>query len=267
MKAKDGRATARRNEMRVLRALHRFGWLRTRDLAALVWTNWAPKPDGVPAWVPAVATPSGLRMAQRTLERLRERPWVLKGTGPDGAVVYVLAEAGARELQAVGVQAKSGKDLLRFRGGYFRHRLHSNAIATSAIVQGFRAATEREIAQGQWIGGRDGIAGKRPDVLVRSGSQAWWVEIERSRKNSKDYAALLRWLVAIRQDLLRPEGPELLGPDVRLAGIVFVCTPAFRARLSADLARLEGLADLYGPQDFLVWVLYEPDDIIFLNAR
>ena len=54
----DGRVAARDNELRVLRALHRFGWLRTRDIAALVWLIWA-KLDGV------AATPS-LRPAAPT---------------------------------------------------------------------------------------------------------------------------------------------------------------------------------------------------------
>mgnify|MGYP000853832867 FL=1 len=48
MTNKDGRAIARENEVRVLRALHRFGWLRTRDLAVLVWQRWARSPAEEP---------------------------------------------------------------------------------------------------------------------------------------------------------------------------------------------------------------------------
>ena len=76
--SKDGRAVARENEVRVLRALNRFGWLRTRDLAALVWQEWARSPAGEPSLKPATATAAGLRMAQRTLRRLREKRLVLK---------------------------------------------------------------------------------------------------------------------------------------------------------------------------------------------
>ena len=49
MKTKDGRALARENELNVMRALHRFGWLRTRNLAALVWQRWARNPAEVPS--------------------------------------------------------------------------------------------------------------------------------------------------------------------------------------------------------------------------
>ncbi|MEZ0246991.1 MAG: hypothetical protein ACAH09_10170, partial [Methylophilaceae bacterium] len=77
MTNKDGRAIARANEVRVLRALHRFGWLRTRDLAALVWQRWANQPAEKHNLQPPIATASGLRMAQRTLRRLRDKRLVL----------------------------------------------------------------------------------------------------------------------------------------------------------------------------------------------
>lgn len=56
---------------------------------------------------------------------------------------------GARRLKEAGVAAVSSKDLVRsFSGAYYRHRCIANEVAVSGIVQGFRAATEREIAQG-----------------------------------------------------------------------------------------------------------------------
>ncbi len=88
---KDGRITARENEIRVLRALHRCGWLRTRDLAALVWQDWARNPAGEPSLKPPTSTASGLRMAQRTLRRLRDKRLVLSSHAPDGSIIYALA--------------------------------------------------------------------------------------------------------------------------------------------------------------------------------
>jgi len=102
-------------------------------------------------------------------------------------------------------------------------------------VQGFRASTEREIAQGLWLGGEAGIQGKRPDVLLRSGNQVWWIEVERSRKNAKDYQALLSWLGKVLRDKMRPDGAQLLGPGVAWAQVVFICIPAFQAKLCRDL--------------------------------
>lgn len=237
MKTKDGRALARENELNVMRALHRFGWLRTRNLAALVWQRWARDPAGVPSLKPAVPTAAGLRMAQRTLRRLRDRRLVLSSRAPDGSVIYALAEAGARALQQVGLTAESGKDLLRtFSAGHYLHRRTANEIAVAAIIEGYRVATEREIAQGRWFGGKDGIAGKKPDVLLRGDGLVWWVEVERSRKNAKDYSRLLNWLGIVGRDALRPSGPELLGDGLRWGKVVFVCTAAFRAKLCRDLA-------------------------------
>ncbi len=237
MTNKDGRAIARENEVRVLRALHRFAWLRTRDLAALVWQRWARSPAGEPDLKPPVATDTGLRMAQRTLKHLRDKRLVLSSRAPDGSVIYALAEAGARALQHIGVAATTGKDLMRtFSTAHYRHRCIANEIAVSSILAGYRVSTEREIAQGLWLGGEDGIAGKKPDVLIRSGDTAWWVEVERSRKNAKDYAGLLNWLGTVAHDAFQAASSELLGEKVRWGKVFFICTPAFQAKLTRDLA-------------------------------
>jgi hypothetical protein len=176
-------------------------------------------------------------MAQRTLRRLRDARLVIKGQGPDGSVVYALSEGGARALKNMGITAISGKDLVRgFSSAYYRHRRVANEIAVSGIVQGYRASTEREIAQGLWLGGEAGIAGKRPDVLLRNGNQLVWVEVERSRKNSKDYKAFLLWLGKVLQDSTRRDGSLLLGPGQVWGRVIFICTPAFEERLRKDLA-------------------------------
>lgn len=236
MQSVDGRALAHENEIRVLRALHRFGWLRTRDLAALAWQRWARNPTGEPSLRPPTSTASGLRMAQRTLKRLREKRQVLRAQAPDGSLIYALAEAGARILKQVGVAAVTGKDQMRtFSSAHYRHRCIANEIAAGAIVEGFRVATEREIAQGLWLGGDDGIAGKKADVLLRGNGRVCWVEVERSRKNAKDYARLLKWMGAVGRDAFRQPGPELLSEGLRWGKVLFVCTTAFRDRLCRDL--------------------------------
>lgn len=238
MVKKDGRLLARENEVRVLRALHRAGWLRTRDLAALCFMGrWAAKPSGPPGLGPTRPTDSALRMAQRTLRRLRAGRLVISAQAPDGSIIYALSEGGARLLKDAGLAAVSGKDLVRgFSAAYFRHRCIANEIAISGIVQGFRVSTEREIAQGFWLGGDAGIAGKRPDVLLRSGNQVWHVEVEHSRKSQRDYAALLVWLAKVLRDKTRPDGGQLLGIGLTWAKVVFVCTPAFKDKLSRDLS-------------------------------
>jgi hypothetical protein len=230
----DGRAVAQEAERRTLRALHRFGWLRTRDLAALVHTRWAPKPSTEPSLAPIAATASALRMAQRTLRRMREARLVLSAQGPDGSTLYALAEPGVRALLTLGVEAVSGKDAMRgISGGYFKHRCVSNEIAVAGIVQGLRVSTEREVAQGLWAGGLEGIAGKRPDVLWRNRESWDWIEVQRSRPNARDYTRLLAWLQHMLVVHSRP-GAQI-AEGVRLRKIVFVCSAAFGARLLRDL--------------------------------
>jgi hypothetical protein len=152
-------------------------------------------------------------------------------------LIYALAEAGARVLKQIGVAAVTGKDQMRsFSSAHYRHRCIANEIAVGAIVEGFRVSTEREIAQGLWFGGDNGIAGKKPDALLRGGGRVWWVEVERSRKNAKDYGRLLKWMGAVGGDAFRQAGPELLSEGLRWGKVLFVCTTAFRDRLCRDLA-------------------------------
>lgn len=237
MRQKDGRAVAQENEIRVLRALHRFGWLRTRDLAAIAWQRWAAKPSLAHfSLEPPTHSPTGLRMAQRTLSRLRCNHQVLNAKAPDGSIIYALAERGARRLQLSGIAATTGKDLIRnFSSSHFRHRCIANEVAIRSICQGLRVSTEREISRGLWLGGTAGIAGKKPDVLLRNQDQIFWVEVERSRKNKTDYARLLIWLNTLYKDIFSSPTASLLEPPRQWGKVIFICTPAFQSKLCSDL--------------------------------
>lgn len=264
MSKKDGRQVARENEARVLRALHRLGWLRTQDLAALCWQRWAFRPSGPPGMEPAQPTASTVRMAQRTMRRLRDARLVITGQGPDGSRIYALSEGGARALKDAGVTAISGKDLVRgFSTAYYRHRCIANQVAISGMVQGFRVSTDREIAQGLWLGGEAGIAGKRPDVLLRGSNRVWWVEVERSRKNAKDYKALLVWLGKILRDSTRRDGSQLLGPGQSWGRLIFICTPAFEAKLRLDLEGMGWTRQQVDVLSAFQTTLYRFEDTLF----
>ena len=236
MASKDGRVIARASEFRILRALQRFGWLRTRDLARLCWKRWLLKPVAPLSLAPVNSTASAVRMAQRTLRRLRAMRYVISAQAPDGSIVYTLSESGARALQNAGISAGSGKDLVRgFSSAYFRHRCIANEIAIAGITQGFRVSTEREISQGRWLGGEEGILGKRPDVVLRDGKRVIFGEVEKSRKRVSEYQALLRWLGKVLQHHQSAAQGGLLGPDLILERVIFICTQAFQAKLQRDL--------------------------------
>ncbi|SAK41004.1 hypothetical protein AWB77_00292 [Caballeronia fortuita] len=233
---KDGRVRALENEVKVLRTLHRLGWARSQDIAATVWTRWAQRPVGEPDFKPVVPTASALRMAQRTLKRLRAARQVLHGQAMNGSVIYSLAEGGARRLRELGVPAETGKDLVRqFSAAQFMHRSVGNQLAVSGITAGFRVTTENEVARGRWFGGVDGVAAKKPDVLFNDGRRIWWMETEKSRRNARDHQRLLVWLTAVRDDAMRPSGSTLLPHGLRWAKVVFVCAPTFQVKLCRDL--------------------------------
>lgn len=236
--AQDGRIVASQNEVRVLRALNRFGWLPTKSIGVLLWGQpWLRKPVGEPDMQPLMPTASARLMAQRTLRRLYLARQVLRARAPDGSLIYALAEAGARRLKQLGVPASSGKDLVRrFSSAQFRHRSIANDTALANIVAGFRVSTEREISVGKWVGGEQGIADKKPDVLLQGDGQVWWVEVERSRRNKTDQAKLHAFLKAVHEDANRADGPTLLG-GLHWAKIIFICTPAFRVRLVRELEK------------------------------
>jgi hypothetical protein len=239
MNERDGRAVARRNELQLLKALHKHGWLRSRDVAALLWHRIRSTPmKGSFALDSVTVSHSAIRMAQRTLSRLRARHQIICHGAPDGAQIYGLSEAGARVLRELDIPARSGKDWLRrFSIQQYHHRRLSTEIAITAMLQGYRVATEHEIAMGTWIGGNGGVHGKKPDVLVRSGKLVWWLEVERSRRNRHDYIKLLAWLTQLwpASSLI---SPAVLPGEHLLQQVVFISNMAFFERLKLDLGKL-----------------------------
>lgn len=269
MANKDGREIARTHEQRVLKSLHKYGWLRTRDLAVLIWmhANSRPKSTGfIPR--PIVVEQSAWRMAQRTLARLRKADMVLWRQAPDGSTIYGLAEAGAHWLVRQGITARSGKDLVRRVSlSHFHHRRIANEIAILASRQGYRVASEREIAVGQWFGGKDGVAGKVPDVIVRDGKDVYWIEVERSRRNQKDETALRTALVKLWSDIRHPmDAPDLPG-GFKLQKVLFVCEPAFIDHLTRDLEKLGWTREMIEHRILAIQSLYVTEAKFLLKPK
>ncbi|MCP5278918.1 MAG: replication-relaxation family protein [Thiobacillus sp.] len=252
----DSREVARHSEQKVLKSLHKFGWLRTRDLASL---HWMPRVKGGGDFRPIVieVTNSARRMAQRTLRRLRQQNKVLSIKAPDGSLIYGLAEAGVRQLQDMGIPAKSGKDIVRRVSlSFFHHRRLANEITIGALLQGYRANSEHEIASGEWLGGNEGIEGKKPDALVRNGKEVWWVEVERSRRNERDYEKLLSWLKKIWAPARGKDIPVDMPGGYKLQKVVFVSNTPFIERVCADLRHAGWTDALISQRIFAVRLLY-----------
>lgn len=234
MNKDNTRETAKQNELRVLKYLHKFSWLRTRDIAALVWMRSRSRKLSDFDLAPLEVTASAMRMAQITLLRMRDQHLILWTKAPDGSTIFGLAEAGVRMLAGHGIPAKSGKDAVRRVSlSFYHHRRIANEVAILAMLQGFRIATEAEISAGKWVGGNDGIFGKKPDVLIRDGKSAVWVEVERSRRNNKDHLKLLDFIQEVWPSG-RSDSAKLPGGQV-LQKLLFVSNEAFIERLAKDL--------------------------------
>lgn len=237
--AKSGLAVAFDNEIKILNNLHRFGWLRAKDLAPLIWQKADKRfSNKEPEFIVPNSSPSALRMAQKTLKRLVQKKLVLTATAPDLSKIYALSQRGVNQLSDFGIIAGSGKDLIRFFSfEQYRHRVIANEIGIASILQGFRIFSEREISQNKWYFNEDGYHGKKADLLILNKDFAWWVEVERSRKNAKDYAHLISWLNEIFSNCRRPhEKPKLLD-NINLQKVIFICNPIFESKLLRDLKK------------------------------
>lgn len=238
MAKRDGREIARGNDERVLKSLFKFGWLRTRDVAALHWMPRVKRKGTGFEPIQIEVSPTARRMAQRTLQRLRQQHSVIWIQAPDGSTIYGLSEAGARQLVNLGIPAKSGKDQIRRVSlSQFHHRRIANEIAIGALLQGYRANSELEIAAGQWLGGMKGVFGKKPDVVVRNGKDAYFIEVERSSRNKKSIDSLNGFLFSIWAVDKRAGGPAELPDGHKLHQVIFVANAAFIERVCNDLRK------------------------------
>lgn len=265
----DGREQARRNELKILKLLHRLGWARSREAACLWLPSRSTPPKGGFDPEPLLVPGSALRMSQRTLGRLREQRLVFAHIGPDGSHLYALTEGGARMLQGIGIPATSGRDWLhRFSPTQYHHRRMANELAILAMLQGYRIRTDREIAQGLGIGGVEGVQGKRADLTVRTGTTVFWGEVVRSRLNSRDYAHTLTWLRG-----LWPMGrniwlPAPLPGELELAQVVFLADRAFAERLTRDLQNLGWSAEVLAHRiKFKLWLYVTEAKLILIQDK
>jgi hypothetical protein len=184
----DNRITQARNEEVVLTALHRYGFLLGRQIAAIGW--------------PGATT---TRQAQRTLDNLRKGRLVASQYTPAGAPVYSLTAAGATHLRdAYGIDAASGTNLLKRLFHHHEHRAIANDVCIWWQEKGLGGFnTEHEIASGTAVVTKvpallGEVDGKIPDALLfirpadRSmPARTFWVEAESKRKKAPEMAHMI----------------------------------------------------------------------------
>lgn len=217
----DKRVIGEQNTLAILTYLHRFGWLTSRMLAALVW----PAAKHAPA------------MARRTVKALADDKLILRRPLPDGGDCYVLSAAGARRLNDQKESAAKGGATLQL--GNAVHRACSNWYLIGRLLDGDTIWTEYEIQTGR--APVVAVGGKTPDGLVLTPLGLIWVEVENAWKNRTERARI----VGFCQRYLLPDTQMTeLAPTLYLFRVAIVS-----ATLDALRAMAQSLVDVHAAGD------------------
>lgn len=171
---------ARRTEHEILQWLLRFGWLTTKQIAALLHDAERHKSFDI-----------ALRWTQTTLKRMHGKHWIASVKEPFREARHAIAAKGCREI---GVSIAYAKDALRYDSA---HREACNWMAirfelTCRVNPGWEMWTEQEIQRN--LAPFKAYAEKMPDVLLLTNKGFVWVEVETCRRSQKDVEKLLNWL-------------------------------------------------------------------------
>jgi hypothetical protein len=197
----DKRLTGERQTQALLVWLHRFGWLTSRMVAALVF------PSASQSWP----------LARRLLKKMLADKLVLVRALPQGGDVYLLSVKGARLLKdATGANAQSGQALPT---GDAIHRACGNWFLIAQVQAGLGIWTEHEIAAGR--APVQTLNGKQADGLVlHDDGQVTWLEIENAWKNR----ARRETVVSLATRHLGKDQLTEVGPGLHLARLAVVAT-------------------------------------------
>jgi hypothetical protein len=172
------------NDKKGLQAIHKFGWLRAREIGNVLWQTQPNRHI------------SGARIARRWLKN----KWVIQRTLPYGhGPAYILSKKGADLLdQEFDIQASSGKKIgdhiSQFADHWipshsWRHDLLANSFLTLCMGGGINVISELELRR-KYPGAK-----KLPDGLFEQ-TKAWWaIEVERSGKWSTNMRHLTKSLI------------------------------------------------------------------------
>lgn len=175
----------------------RFGWLRYRELGALMWPTPHSK-AGQPLHGSHEETVQR-KAAHRIAQRWAENRWIIhRKLAKQGGTAVVLSSRGARFLQSrLGTNIRSGENWGRSSGGVWsppkswEHELLAAVLLIRFSGRGFQIKTELEIRE-ENVGQR-----KFPDGLVlyqpkdpKAEPAIYWLEIESAEKAGRKMLAL-----------------------------------------------------------------------------
>ena len=195
----------RQNDLKGLKAIEDFGWLRAHELAKLMW----PK------------NKSNKEQADRLVRSWEERRLVLTRKLPDRAGrAVVLATAGVRLLAEDGIDAASGKDIGVLRDGKWEpprdwkhHLLAAGALLhLSEMLQNVKGIIpERSIRKAH------PRLSKIPDGMLILEGGVVWLEVESAAKKGKEMERLADALRYVSEG----EAPVLLGHKPNVSMVAF----------------------------------------------
>lgn len=197
----DKRIVGEQQRMGVCRYLHRFGWLTSRMVAALIFDHAAQ------AWP----------LARRCLKSMLEDGLVIKRALPQGGTeVYLLSAKGARFLNEIeGLDASSGQGLAL---GNSVHRACSNWYLIKGILNGWAVITEHEIYTDRCS--VRVLDGKTVDGILLGGGEAIVLECENAWKavNARNK------IISFCARHLDQEKMTMITPDFPIRQLTLVCT-------------------------------------------
>ncbi len=164
----DKRLIGQQRDHEGLLLVHKFGWMRAKELGRMLW-------------------PASARSAVNASElvgKWKRAGWVLVRPLPDHmGQALVLSAAGATYLRACGHEdAVTGKDWGETRAGdwvapaTWRHELLALGLLAHLHSAGWDVIPERQLR-------RENRPGKFPDGLAVRGDDVIWIEVENARKS------------------------------------------------------------------------------------
>lgn len=219
------RMQGHRLELDALHLLHRFGWLRAREIGILLYSS----------------SNQSRTLAERLLRRLVEKRQIfarpLQGeNGRKLAQAYLIGQAGANRLwEELGIDAWTSKDITI--SSTWIHDLIAHQILARWKNKGFQVVTERELHR------RTCSGIKIPDGLARPPGQEWtWLEVERSRKSGQAMRKQAEYLANAAL------GMDWLGYSCNHAVVAYPNTPGVDHRLR----NISALSKVSAPSPFKV---------------
>jgi len=180
----DKRLIGQRRDHEGLLLIHKFGWVRARELGHMLW-------------------PASARSAVNASElvaKWKRAGWVLVRPLPDHmGQALVLSAAGAAYLRTCGhMDAVTGKDWGETRSGdwvaprTWQHELMALGLLAHLHTEGWQVIPERQLR-------RENRPGKFPDGLAVRGDAVLWIEVENARKSGPNRNHMVQALVLASQ--------------------------------------------------------------------